>query len=126
VLFKMKRQRYAWVTIVPTLWLLVCTLTAGLQKVFSSVPAIGFVSHAWVFSDAAAAGRVLAPAKTLEEMHRVIFNDYVDATLSALFVAVVLAMTVYGLIGIRRALGNPKVTAIEVGLAGAAPRGSHA
>jgi carbon starvation protein len=126
VLFKMKRERYAWVTIVPTLWLLICTLTAGLQKVFSSIPAIGFISHAWEFSDAAAAGRVLAPAKTLEEMHRVIFNDYVDATLSALFVAVVLAMTVYGLIGIRKALGNPKVTAIEVGLAGAVPGGSYA
>ncbi len=125
-LFKMKRERYAWVTIVPTLWLLVCTLTAGLQKVFSSVPAIGFVSHAWVFSEAAQAGRVLAPAKTLEEMHRVIFNDYVDATLSALFVAVVLAMTVYGVIGVRRALGNPKVTAMEVGLADAVAGGSHA
>jgi carbon starvation protein len=125
-LFKMKRERYAWVTIVPTLWLLVCTLTAGLQKVFSSVPAIGFVSHAWVFSDAAQAGRVLAPAKTLEEMHRVIFNDYVDATLSALFVAVVLAMTVYGVIGVRRALGNPEVTAMEVGLADAVAGGSHA
>jgi carbon starvation protein len=125
-LFKMKRERYAWVTIVPTLWLLVCTLTAGLQKVFSAVPAIGFVSHAWVFSDAAQAGRVLAPAKTLEEMHRVIFNDYVDATLSALFVAIVLAMTVYGVIGVRRALGNPKVTAMEVGLVGAVAGGSHA
>jgi carbon starvation protein len=126
VLFKMKRERYAWVTIVPTLWLLICTLTAGLQKVFSSIPAIGFISHAWMFSDAAATGQVLAPAKTLEEMHRVIFNDYVDATLSALFVAVVLAMTVYGLIGIRRALGNPKVTAVEIGLAGTVPGGSHA
>src|SRR5262245_32943759 len=107
VLLKMKRERYAWVTILPTLWLLVCTLTAGLQKVVSSVPAIGFVSHAWRFSEAAAAGKVLAPAKTIEEMYRVIFNDYVDATLAALFVAVVLAMTVYGLIGIRRALGSP-------------------
>lgn len=125
ILFKMKRERYAWVTIVPTLWLLVCTLTAGLQKVFSSVPAIGFVSHAAVFRDAAAAGRVLAPAKTLEEMHRIIFNDYVDATLAALFVAVVLAMTVYGLIGIRRALEDPKVSAIEVGLAGAGAGAGH-
>jgi carbon starvation protein len=125
VLFKMKRERYAWVTIVPTLWLLVCTLTAGLQKVFSSVPAIGFVSHAWVFSDAAKAGRVVAPAKTLEEMHRVIFNDYVDATLAALFVMVVLATTVYGVIAVRRALGNPKVTAVEVGFTGAVPGASH-
>jgi carbon starvation protein len=121
VLFKMKRERYAWVTILPTVWLLVCTLTAGLQKVVSSVPAIGFVSHAWRFSEAAAAGKVLAPAKTLEEMHRVIFNDYVDATLSALFVAVVVAMAVYGVIAIRRALSDPKVTAVEVGLPAAVP-----
>jgi carbon starvation protein len=126
VLFKMKRQRYAWVTIIPTLWLLVCTLTAGLQKVFSSIPAIGFVSHASQFSDAVAAGRILAPAKTIAEMHRVIFNDYVDATLAAIFVAVVLAMTIYGLLGVRRALKNPKVTAAEVGLAGTVSGGSHA
>jgi carbon starvation protein CstA len=91
VLFKMKR--YAWVTIVPTAWLLVCTLTAGLEKVLSPVPAIGFVSHA---------------------------NDYVDATLAALFVAVVVAIAVFGVIAIRRALGNPKATAIEVGLASVA------
>src|SRR5208282_1727393 len=122
-LFKMKRQRYAWVTIAPTLWLLVCTLTAGLQKVVSTVPAIGFVAHAQRFSDAAAAGKMLAPAKTMEEMQRVIFNDYVDATLAALFVAVVLAMTVYGLIAIGRALSNPKVTTVEVGLV---PGMSHA
>ncbi len=126
VLFKMKRQRYAWVTITPTLWLLVCTLTAGLQKIFSAVPAIGFVAHAQVFGAAAGAGKILAPAKTMEEMHRVIFNDYVDATLTALFVAVVLAMTVYGLIAIRRALGNPKVTAIEIGLPAIIPGASHA
>jgi carbon starvation protein len=116
VLFKMKRQRYAWVTIVPTLWLLVCTLTAGLQKIFSVEPAIGFVAHARVFGDAAVAGKILAPAKTLAEMHRIIVNDYVDATLSALFVTVVLAMMVYGVMAIRRALGDPKITAIEIGL----------
>jgi len=63
VLFKMKRERYAWVTIVPTVWLLVCTLTAGLEKEFSSTPAIGFVSHAWRFSEALSAGKILAPPK---------------------------------------------------------------
>jgi carbon starvation protein len=116
ILFKMKHQRYAWVTIVPTLWLLVCTLTAGLEKIFSAVPAIGFISHAQVFGDAAAAGKILAPAKTMAEMHRVIVNDYVDATMCALFVMVVLAMIVYGVIAILRAFGDPKITAIEIGM----------
>src|SRR5215469_9344032 len=62
VLFKMKRERYAWVTIVPTAWLVVCTVTAGVQKVLSADPAVGFLSHAARFGDAAAAGKVLAPA----------------------------------------------------------------
>lgn len=35
VLFKMKRQRYARVALVPTARLLICTLTAGWQKAFS-------------------------------------------------------------------------------------------
>ncbi len=125
ILFKMKRERYAWVTIVPTIWLLVCTLTAGLEKVFSSNPAIGFLSHAQKFQDGLAAGKVLAPAKSLDEMRRVIFNDYVDATLAALFVAVVTAMTIYGLIALRRALSTPKVTSVEVGGAGAMPGAAH-
>jgi carbon starvation protein len=126
VLFKMKRERYAWVTIVPTVWLLVCTLTAGLEKVFSSTPAIGFLSHAWRFSDALSAGKILAPAKTVEEMQRVIVNDYVDATLAALFIAVVLAMAIYGVIGIWRALGTQRVTTIEVGGVDAVAEPGHA
>jgi carbon starvation protein len=125
VLFKMKRQRYAWVTIVPATWLVVCTLTAGLEKVFSTDTAVGFISHARKFSDAVAAGQVLAPAKSLEQMSRVIFNDYVDATLAALFVAVVVSMVVYGVINIRRALGAPTATATEVEFIGAAAGGSN-
>jgi carbon starvation protein CstA len=120
VLFKMKRQRYAWVTIVPATWLVICTVTAGLEKVFSPNPAVGFLAHATRFGNAVASGQVLAPAKSLEEMSRVIFNDYVDATLAALFVAVVVSMVVYGVINIFRALGTPNVTAVEVEFAGAA------
>ncbi|GEO41280.1 carbon starvation protein [Skermanella aerolata] len=115
VLFKMKRQRYAWVTMVPTAWLLICTLTAGWQKLFHPNPAIGFLSHAGKFSDALAAGTILAPAKTVEEMNRIIFNDYVDAVLCGLFIAVVLSMVVYGILAIRKALANPNVTTREVG-----------
>ena len=126
VLFKMKRQRYAWVTIVPATWLVVCTVTAGLEKVFSPDTAVGFLSHARKFSAAVANGQVLAPAKSLGQMSQVIFNDYVDATLAALFVAVVVSMVVYGFINIRRALGTPKATAAEVEFAGVAIGGSSA
>jgi len=115
MLFKMKRQRYAWVTIVPATWLLICTVTAGLEKAFSSNPAVGFLAHAHKFSDAVAAGKVLAPAKTLEAMNRVIFNDYLDATLAILFVSVVISMVIYGGIAIRKALGDPKDSTHEIG-----------
>ena len=124
VLFKMKRQRYAWVTIIPTAWLVVCTVTAGLEKVLSTNPAVGFVSHALKFGAAVAANQVLAPAKSLAEMDRVIFNDYLDATLAALAVAIVVAVVIYAFIDIRKAMGTPRSTAIEIGgVAGAAAGG---
>ncbi len=131
VLFKMKRQAGAWVTILPTVWLLVCTLTAGWQKLFHPDPKIGFLSHADRFSAAMAEGKLLAPAKTAEEMGRVLVNDYVDAALTGLFMAVVIAMVIFGLIWIRRAMAEPYATAQEVtgpaGATAARPRGmSHA
>ncbi len=115
VLFKMKRQRYAWVTMAPAAWLLVCTLTAGLQKVFHDSPAIGFLAHARKFGAALAEQQVLAPAKSLDQMRQVVFNDYVDATLALAFVAVVVSMLVYGLLTIRKSLASNQPTAIEVG-----------
>ena len=115
VLFRMKRQAYAWVTVLPTIWLAVCTLTAGWQKLFDAVPAIGFLAHAQRFGTALAEGRVLPPARTLAEMQRVVTNDYVDAAMCAVFMAVVVSMLVYGLIAIAGAAANPKVSAQEVG-----------
>jgi carbon starvation protein len=115
VLFKMKRERYAWVTIVPTAWLVLCTVTAGFQKVFSADPAVGFLSHAARFADAAAGGKVLAPAKSLGEMHRIVFNDRVDATLAAVFAAIVIVMVIYGVFACIKATHNPRSTALEIG-----------
>jgi carbon starvation protein len=96
ILFKMKRERYAWVTLAP--------------------------AHAAKFEDGLAAGKILPPATSMEEMRRVIFNDYVDATLAMLFVLVVVAIAVYGVLCIRRALGTKAVTSVEVG--GIAPAGA--
>ncbi len=114
VLFKMKRERYAWVTIAPATWLVICTLTAGLQKLFHPSPAVSFIASAQKFGDALAQGQVLAPAKSIEEMQRIVFNNYLDAGLCALFVAVVLAMLGYGLVAAWRGYVSPYVTAREV------------
>ena len=100
--------------------------TAGLEKVLSRDPNVGFISHALKYGDAIAAGQLLAPAKTLGEMSRIIFNDYIDATLAAVFALVVAATVVYGVVNIMKALGNPRATAMEIGLAGAAAGGGHA
>ena len=92
VLFRMKRDRFAWVTILPTAWLLACTVSAAALKLASPDPRVGFLAHAARFSDAAARGELLAPAKTMAEMRRIVFNDYVDAALCAVFLLVVLAI----------------------------------
>jgi carbon starvation protein len=126
VLFKMKRERFALVTIAPATWLVVCTTTAGLEKVFSPDPNVGFVSHALKYGDAIAAGQLLAPAKTMAEMTRIVVNDYVDAALAAVFVLVVVATVIYGVKSIWRALASPQATAIEVSFAGAVAGGRHA
>jgi carbon starvation protein len=113
VLFKMKRQRYALVALAPTAWLAVCTLTAGWEKIFSPVPAIGFLAHADKFAAALTAGKILAPAKSLADMHRVLINDYVDCGLTSLFIAVVLTMLGVGCARIFRALADRRVTTEE-------------
>ncbi|HEX5754007.1 MAG TPA: carbon starvation CstA family protein [Archangium sp.] len=108
VLVKMKRERYLWIPALPTVWLVCCTLTAGWQKVFGGEVRVSFLAHARAFSAAAAEGKVLAPAKSLEDMERVITNDYVDATLTVLFMLLVIATVSFGIraaLAARRSAG---------------------
>jgi carbon starvation protein len=95
ILIKLKRERYAWVTLAPTAWLLVCTLTAGWMKAFSSDPRIGFFALANEYSDAAAAGTILAPAKSIGDVQRVAFNNYICGTLTVMFVVLVVIMAYF-------------------------------
>jgi carbon starvation protein len=118
VLCKMKRERYAWITGAPTLWLLVCTLTAGWEKLFDPNPAISFLSHARKFADAAAAGQVLAPANGMAQMNQIIMNDRIDATLCAIFMTVVVTIAVFGIAAILKAVRSPVRTVREFGMEG--------
>lgn len=97
VLIKMKRQRYVWVTMLPAVWLLICTTTAGLIKLFDANPAIGFLALARKYNDALAAGQILAPAKSIEQMQHVVYNAYTNATLTVLFLLVVFSILFYAL-----------------------------
>jgi carbon starvation protein len=113
VLFKMKREKFAWVTLLPTAWLLVCTLTAGYQKLFHENPRIGFLAHAKKFENALANGEVLAPAKSALQMKQIIMNDYIDATLAAIFIAVVLSILFFSIRTCVQALRADKPTTKE-------------
>ena len=108
VLFKMKRDRYAWVTIVPTVWLLVCTTYAGWIKIFDGNPAIGFLAQARKYQGAIADGQLLGTAKSMAQMQQVMVNSYINAGLTALFLLVVLAVLFYAVRTILVARRNPQ------------------
>lgn len=114
VLFRMKRERYAWVTALPTAWLLICTLTAGMLKLFSSDIHVGFISHTARFEAAMMRGEVLAPAKNMADMRAILFNDGVDAALTVAFMSVVVAMLFFGIRACRAALRADRPTTQEL------------
>jgi carbon starvation protein len=77
ILLKMHGAKYMWITCVPMVWLVSATFTAAWQKIFSPIPAIGFLAHA-----------------ELAKNPTVAFNDRLDAVVCGAFlvlVAVILA-----------------------------------
>lgn len=113
VMMRMKRGRYVWIPGIATVWLLVCTLTAGGTKLLSDDPKLGFLAAARKFSEAAARGEIVAPAKTLDEMHRIMFNNRVDAGLCLLFIGVLVSTVFFGLRSIAEARRSPAPSARE-------------
>lgn len=113
VLFKMKKERYAWVTLLPTAWLFVTSLTAGWQKIFHADARIGFLAQAERFRQAIADGVLLAPAKSVADMERIVFNNQVNAVLCAFFMLVAVTMLLAAIVHIRRALAEHRPTVQE-------------
>ncbi|MDO8908156.1 MAG: carbon starvation CstA family protein [Pseudohongiella sp.] len=109
-LVRLGRGRLALVPAVPAVWVLLITMFAGWQKLFSDIPAIGFLAHARVFTDAIERGDVLAPATTIAQMNAVVFNDRIDAFMTGFFMVVVIVMAVLAVVAIRKALNGPQVS----------------
>jgi carbon starvation protein len=83
ILIKMGRQKYAWVTLAPLVWLVTVTMTAGWQKVFSADPKLGFLAHA------ADAATLAHPAAA-----RLVFNDHLNSVVALVFMVVVALLVV--------------------------------
>jgi carbon starvation protein len=110
VVVKLKRQRYMWVPGIPAIWLVVCTLTAGWEKL---VGPISFTAAADKYAQGIADGTLIAPAKTMDEMQRIVGNNRVDMVLTGLFMALVVTMVLFGLRAISRAMQANQPTAHE-------------
>ncbi|WP_284603437.1 carbon starvation CstA family protein [Dickeya dadantii] len=97
VLIKMKRTRYIWVTMLPAVWLLICTTWALGLKLFSNNPQMeGFLYLARVYKQRIAEGTDLS-AQQISNMHHIVVNNYTNAGLSILFLVVVYSIIFYGI-----------------------------
>ncbi|WP_263063501.1 carbon starvation CstA family protein [Dickeya dadantii] len=97
VLIKMKRTRYIWVTLLPAVWLLICTTWALGLKLFSNNPQMeGFLYLARVYKQRIAEGTDLS-AQQISNMHHIVVNNYTNAGLSILFLVVVYSIIFYGI-----------------------------
>ncbi|MFN8645804.1 MAG: carbon starvation CstA family protein [Gemmatimonadales bacterium] len=109
LIIKAGRARYAWATLLPLAWLLVVTLTASWQKIFSPERRIGFLTDAAALQAEIAAG-TLDPARG----GRLIFNDHLNAVMASVFVVIVLAVVLSSLREwIRIIRGGTPVTTAE-------------
>ncbi|MBZ5539422.1 MAG: carbon starvation protein A [Acidobacteriia bacterium] len=90
ILMKMGRWRWLWVTLLPMAALVTVTMTASYQKIFHPDPRIGFLSYASALSAQMAAGKI--PAAQIAETQRLIFNQRLDAAVTAVLALMILAL----------------------------------
>ena len=90
ILLKMGRLKWIWVTLFPMVWLVIITMTASYQKIFSHNPRIGFLTFANGLAAQLAAGQI--PAAKIVETQRVIFNQRLDAVVTAVLAIMILVL----------------------------------
>jgi carbon starvation protein len=96
ILLKMGRLRWIWVTLLPMAWLVLVTMTASYEKVFSENARIGFLAGAQALEVQIAAGKI--PAVKIADAHRTIFNQRLDAAVTVVLALMILALLVEALL----------------------------
>ncbi|MGW6461347.1 carbon starvation CstA family protein [Streptomyces sp. NPDC055078] len=107
VLIRSGRFRWAWVTGVPLAFTVAVTFTASWQKVFSADPRVGFFAQRDRYADAIEAGKELAPAKSMDDMHTIVTNSTVDGVLIILFAVLVATVMASAAVVCVRSLRSP-------------------
>ncbi len=111
ILIKMGRLRWLWVTLVPAVWLVIVTMTASYQKIFHLDPRIGFLAAAADLSKQLATGAV--PPERIAFVERLIFNNRLDAAVTAVLAGMVLVLLFEALIEWFRILSGRKRAALQ-------------
>ncbi|MGB7844783.1 MAG: carbon starvation CstA family protein [Candidatus Acidiferrum sp.] len=104
ILLKMGRLKWIGVTLLPMAWLVIITMTASYQKIFSVNPRIGFLAYANGLAAQIAAGKI--PAAKIAETQRVIFNQRLDAGVTAVLACMILVLLVEAVIQWHAILGR--------------------
>ncbi|WP_195849363.1 carbon starvation CstA family protein [Arthrobacter sp. AQ5-05] len=111
IVSKNTHVKYLWIVALPLVFVTVVTVVASFQKIFSTVPAVGYWAQHHAFKAALADGKSsFGNAKTVEAMEAVVRNTVVQGTLSIIFVALsLIVITTAVLVAIRsiRAGGGP-------------------
>ncbi|MGH9675378.1 MAG: carbon starvation CstA family protein, partial [Bryobacteraceae bacterium] len=110
ILVKMHRARFLWITCLPLAWLVTICYTAGLQKIFSPLPRVGFLAQADQLQASLDGGRVAAAQVAAVQAQ--IFNNRLDAVVCGVFlvlVTVILFDSVRLWIGILRGSREARV-----------------
>jgi carbon starvation protein len=111
VLIKMGKARFAWVTVLPLLWLMSVTFSAGWLKIFSKDVQLGFLALADATKAKIAAGGT--PGQ-VAEWQRVVFNNQLDAVVAGAFMFMVaIIVTACALDWVRLLRGAKKVVLNE-------------
>ncbi|HEY8714156.1 MAG TPA: carbon starvation CstA family protein [Candidatus Acidoferrum sp.] len=112
ILLKMRKTRLIWITMIPMAWLVTITMTASYQKIFDSNPRLGFLSYANALTAQIEAGKI--PVAKLVDTQRVIFNQRLDAVVTAVLAAMILVLIAEALLQWYRILsGDANVTLHE-------------
>jgi carbon starvation protein len=105
VVIKRGLLKWAWIPGVPLLWDLTVTMTASRQKIFSADPKVGYWAQRAQYVNAKEAGKsAFGAAKNPDQIDNVIYNTFIQGTLSIVFAVLVVIVFAAGVVMALKAI----------------------